>query len=164
MRELLFSGKDYLQKLQQREIARTGISSLKVGYNNIFGYYLEVTNAHKEKVPEDWNRKQTLVGSERYITEELKEYEQKILGAEEKILMLESRLYDEMIQGLSDYIRPVQLNANWIAHLDCLLSFAVIAREHNYNRPEINEGFELEIREGRHPVIELELPLGENIS
>ena len=161
LRELLFSGKDYLQKLQQREIARTGISSLKVGYNNIFGYYLEVTNAHKDKVPEDWNRKQTLVGSERYITEELKEYEQKILGAEEKILALESRLFDELIQGLSDYIRPVQLNANWIAHLDCLLSFAVIGREHNYKRPEINEGFELEIREGRHPVIELELPLGE---
>jgi DNA mismatch repair protein MutS len=161
LRGLLHSGKDYLQKLQQREIARTGISSLKVGYNNIFGYYLEVTNAHKEKVPEDWNRKQTLVGSERYITEELKEYEQKILGAEEKILVLESQLFDELIQGLSDYIRPVQLNANWIAHLDCLLSFAIIAKEHNYHRPEINEGFEIEIREGRHPVIELELPLGE---
>ncbi len=161
LRELLFSGKDYLQKLQQREIARTGISSLKVGYNNIFGYYLEVTNAHKDKVPEEWNRKQTLVGSERYITEELKEYEQKILGAEEKILELESRLFDELVQGLSDYIRPVQLNANWIAHLDCLNSFAVIAREHNYKRPEINEGFEIVIREGRHPVIELELPLGE---
>ncbi len=161
LRELLYSGKDYLQKLQQREIARTGISSLKVGYNNIFGYYLEVTNAHKDKVPEDWNRKQTLVGSERYITEELKEYEQKILGAEEKILDLESRLFDELVQGLSDYIRPVQLNANWIAHLDCLNSFAVIAREHNYKRPEINEGFEIMIREGRHPVIELELPLGE---
>ncbi len=132
-----------------------------MGYNNIFGYYLEVTNSHKDKVPEDWNRKQTLVGAERYITEELKEYEQKILGAEEKILVLESRLYDELIQGLADYIRPVQLNANWIAHLDCLLSFAVIAKEHNYRRPDINEGYEIEIREGRHPVIELELPLGE---
>ena len=161
LRELLFSGKDYLQKLQQREIAQTGISSLKVGYNNIFGYYLEVTNAHKDKVPEEWNRKQTLVGSERYITEELKEYEQKILGAEEKILELESRLFDELIQSLTDYIRPVQLNANWIAHLDCLLSFAVIAKEHSYRRPQINDGYEIEIREGRHPVIELELPLGE---
>jgi DNA mismatch repair protein MutS len=161
LRDLLFSGKGYLQKLQQREIARTGISSLKVGYNNIFGYYLEVTNSHKEKVPDDWNRKQTLVGSERYITEELKDYEQKILGAEEKILALESRLFDELIQGLSDYIRPVQLNATWIAHLDCLLSFAVIAKEHNYRRPEVNEGFEIEIKQGRHPVIELELPLGE---
>lgn len=161
LRDLLFSGKDYLQKLQQREIANTGITSLKVGYNNIFGYYLEVTNAHKEKVPAEWNRKQTLVGSERYITEELKEYEQKILGAEEKILELESRLFDELIQGISDYIRPVQLNANWIAHLDCLLSFAIIAKENKYTKPGINEGFAIEIREGRHPVIELELPLGE---
>lgn len=161
LRGLLFSGKDYLQKIQQREIARTGITSLKVGYNNVFGYYLEVTNAHKEKVPEDWNRKQTLVGAERYITEELKEYEQKILGAEEKILVLESRLFEELVQGVADYISPVQLNANWIAHLDCLLSFAVIAREHNYRRPEINETFILDIKEGRHPVIELELPLGE---
>jgi DNA mismatch repair protein MutS len=161
LRELLYSGKEFLQKLQQREITRTGISSLKVGYNNIFGYYLEVTNAHKEKVPEEWNRKQTLVGAERYITEELKEYEQKILGAEEKILALESRLYDELIQGLADYIRPVQLNANRIAHLDCLLSFAVIAKENNYHRPVINDGYEIEIKEGRHPVIELELPLGD---
>ncbi|HOX78570.1 MAG TPA: DNA mismatch repair protein MutS [Bacteroidales bacterium] len=161
LRDLLFSGKDYLQKLQQREIANTGITSLKVGYNNIFGYYLEVTNAHKEKVPAEWNRKQTLVGSERYITEELKEYEQKILGAEEKILELESRLFDELIQGIRDYIRPVQLNANWIAHLDCLLSFAIIAKENKYTKPGINEGFAIEIREGRHPVIELELPLGE---
>jgi DNA mismatch repair protein MutS len=120
-----------------------------------------VTNAHKDKVPDDWNRKQTLVGAERYITEELKEYEQKILGAEEKILILESRLFDELVQGIADYIGPVQLNANWIAHLDCLLSFAVISREHNYKRPEINDSFVLEIKEGRHPVIELELPLGE---
>jgi DNA mismatch repair protein MutS len=157
----LYSGKDYLQKIQQREIARTGITSLKISYNNVFGYYLEVTNAHKDKVPDDWNRKQTLVGAERYITEELKEYEQKILGAEEKILVLESRLFDELIQGISDYIGPVQLNANWIAHLDCLLSFAVIAREHGYHRPEVTDAFSLEIKDGRHPVIELELPLGD---
>jgi DNA mismatch repair protein MutS len=161
LRGLLFSGKDYLQKIQQREVARTGITSLKVGYNNVFGYYLEVTNSHKDKVPEDWNRKQTLVGAERYITEELKEYEQKILGAEEKILELESRLFDELIQGIADYIGPVQLNANWLAHLDCLLSFAVIAKEHNYRRPEINDSFIIDIKDGRHPVIELELPLGE---
>jgi DNA mismatch repair protein MutS len=161
LRGLLFSGKDYLQKIQQREVARTGITSLKVGYNNVFGYFLEVTNSHKDKVPDDWNRKQTLVGAERYITEELKEYEQKILGAEEKILELESRLFDELVQGIADYIGPVQLNANWLAHLDCLLSFAVIAKENNYRRPEINDSFVIDIKDGRHPVIELELPLGE---
>ncbi len=161
LRELLFSGKDYLQKIQKREVERTGITSLKIGYNNVFGYYLEVTNAHKDKVPGDWNRKQTLVGAERYITEELKEYEQKILGAEEKILVLESRLFDDLVQALADYIRPVQLNASRVAQLDCLLSFSVIAREHNYHRPAIHDGYTLEITEGRHPVIELELPPGE---
>ena len=161
LRELLFSGKDYLKKIQQREIARTGITSLKISFNNVFGYYLEVTNAHKDKVPAEWHRKQTLVGSERYITEELKEYEQKILGAEEKILILESRLFDELVQGLADYIRPVQLNANRVAQLDCLLSFALIAKGHNYKRPEINDSFVIDIKEGRHPVIEQELPPGE---
>ncbi|MFO7613895.1 MAG: DNA mismatch repair protein MutS [Bacteroidales bacterium] len=161
LRELLFSGKDYLKKIQQREIARTGITSLKIGFNNVFGYYLEVTNAHKDKVPDDWHRKQTLVGSERYITEELKEYEQKILGAEEKILVLESRLFDELVQGLADYIRPVQLNASRVAQLDCLLSFAMIAKGNNYKRPEINDSFIIDIKGGRHPVIELELPPGE---
>jgi DNA mismatch repair protein MutS len=161
LRTLLYSGKDYLQKIQQREIERTGISSLKVGFNNVFGYYLEVTNTHKEKVPTEWNRKQTLVNSERYITEELKEYEQKILGAEEKILVLEAKLFDELVQALSDYIQPIQLNATLIARLDCLLSFAVIAREYNYIRPEINDSFAIEIIKGRHPVIEKELPPGE---
>ena len=161
LRELVFSGKDYLKKIQKRETERTGISSLKIGYNNIFGYYLEVTNTHKDKVPPEWNRKQTLVNSERYITEELKEYEQKILGAEEKILELEIKLFNNLVSELADYIRPIQLNASLIARLDCLLSFATNAVNRNYTRPVINDSLAINIKNGRHPVIEHELPLGE---
>ncbi len=161
LRKILHSGKDFLGEIREREIGRTGISSLKIGYNNVFGYYLEVTNAHKDKVPEDWNRKQTLVNSERYITEELKEYEQKILGAEEKILEIETRLFNELVVVLADYIRPVQLNAGLIARLDCLLSFATVAEENNYTRPEINDSLVIDISDGRHPVIEKNLPPGE---
>lgn len=161
LRKIAYSGKDYLQQILQREIDRTGISSLKIGYNNVFGYYLEVTNTHKDKVPADWNRKQTLVNAERYITEELKEYEVKILNAEEKMLELEARLYEDLITSMEDYIRPVQLNAQLLARLDCLLSFANVARSNKYCRPEINEGYDIEITSGRHPVIEQELPLGE---
>jgi DNA mismatch repair protein MutS len=159
LRDILNSGKDYLVELQQREIEKTGISSLKVAYNNVFGYYIEVRNTHKEKVPEEWIRKQTLVSAERYITEELKEYETKILGAEEKILVIESRLFNELVEGLADYITPVQLNATLIARLDCLLSFAKIAIDYKYFRPEINESEVIDIKEGRHPVIERQLPL-----
>ena len=133
LRTLLHTGKDYLLQMQQREIERTGITSLKVGFNNVFGYYIEVRNTHKEKVPPEWIRKQTLVSAERYITEELKEYESKILGAEEKILELETRLFNELVLALSEYIAPVQLNASLIARLDCLLSFAVCALENNYS-------------------------------
>jgi DNA mismatch repair protein MutS len=161
LRKIAFSGKDFLKHIKEREIERTGIPSLKIGYNNVFGYYLEVTNAHKDKVPEDWNRKQTLVNSERYITEELKEYEEKILGAEEKILNLESRLFNELVLSLTDYIKPVQLNASLIAKLDVLLSFSEISQNNNYIRPEINESFKLDIKGGRHPVIEQQLPPGE---
>lgn len=161
LRELLYSGKDYLQKIQKRETERTGIGSLKIGFNNVFGYYLEVTNSHKEKVPEEWTRKQTLVNAERYITEELKEYEQKILGAEEKILELESALYDKLVVALADYIMPVQADAVLVARLDCLLSFSQAALENNYARPEMNDSYIIDIQEGRHPVIEQELPLGE---
>jgi len=161
LRELAYSGKDYLVKLQQREIERTGISSLKVSYNNVFGYYLEVTNVHKDKVPPEWMRKQTLVNAERYITEELKEYEQKILGAEEKIFTIENQIYNELILHLAEYVQPVQLNAHLIARLDCLLSFARSAKENLYNKPVLNDSYTLEIRNGRHPVIEKHLPSGE---
>lgn len=161
LRKLAFSGKDYLVQLQQREIEATGITSLKVAFNNVFGYYLEVTNAHKDKVPNEWMRKQTLVNAERYITEELKEYEQKILGAEEKILELESRLFNELVLNLSEYIQPVQLNAQLIARIDCLLSFARVAKENNYVRPRINESYTIDIKQGRHPVIEKHLATGE---
>jgi len=161
LRELLYSGKDYLQKIQKREIERTGISSLKISFNNVFGYYLEVTNAHKDKVPDDWTRKQTLVNAERYITGELKEYEQKILGAEEKILELESSLYERLVMALADYIQPVQADAGIIARLDALVSFSMAALENSYVRPGINDTFVLDIRDGRHPVIEKELPLGQ---
>lgn len=161
LRGLAFSGKDYLAKVQQREAEITGISSLKIGYNNVFGYYLEVTNTHKDKVPPEWNRKQTLVNCERYITEELKEYEQKILGAEEKISTLEAALFNDLLLSLTEYIQPIQLNANLIARLDCLLSFAVIATRNGYVRPEINVSNILDIKNGRHPVIEKQLPLGE---
>ncbi len=161
LRQIAHSGKNYLKQIRDREVERTSIPSLKIGYNNVFGYYLEVTNKHKEKVPEEWHRKQTLVNSERYITEELKEYEQKILGAEEKILALETKLFNELVVALTDYIKPVQLNASLIARLDCLLSFASVSEENNYTRPEINDSLILDITDGRHPVIEKNLPPGE---
>ncbi len=159
LRDILDLGKDYLVQLQQRESERTGIPSLKVAYNNVFGYYIEVRNTHKDKVPEEWIRKQTLVSAERYITEELKEYEAKILGAEEKILAIETRLFNELVEGLTDYITPIQLNATLIARLDCLLSFAKNAIEYKYFRPEINDSEIIDIKEGRHPVIERQLPI-----
>lgn len=161
LRQLAFSGKDYLLQIQQRETKKTGITSLKVGYNNVFGYYLEVTNAHKEKVPSEWHRKQTLTYCERYITDELKQYEEKILGAEENILEIETKLFNDLVTEISDYIQPVQLNASLIAWLDCLLSFAVVTKKNNYIRPQINESYIIDIKQGRHPVIEQQLPLGE---
>ncbi len=161
LREIAFSGKDYLAQLQQRESERTGIPSLKVGYNNVFGYYLEVTNTHKDKVPESWHRKQTLTNSERYITEELKEYEQKILGAEDKIQILEQQLFEQLVQFTATFIQPVQLNAGLMATLDCLVSFATVSKENHYHRPEITEEYAIDIKEGRHPVIEQNLPQGE---
>lgn len=161
LRQLAFSGKDYLLKLQQREIEQTGISSLKVGFNSVFGYYIEVTNAHKNKVPAEWIRKQTLTNAERYITSELKEYEEKILGAEEKILALEAKIYDELVSKISEYILPVQSNAAVIAQLDCLLSFANVSRENDYSKPVLNDGLALNIKKGRHPVLEKQMPLGE---
>jgi DNA mismatch repair protein MutS len=159
LRKILHSGKDYLLELQQRESERTGISSLKVAFNNVFGYYIEVRNTHKDKVPQEWIRKQTLVSAERYITEELKEYESKILGAEEKILDIEGKLFNNLIEGLIEYIPAIQLNASLLARLDCLLSFANCAMEYKYFRPEINESEAIDIKEGRHPVIERQLPL-----
>jgi DNA mismatch repair protein MutS len=161
LRHLAHSGKDYLEQIRDREVKATGIPSLKIGYNNVFGYYLEVTNTHKDKVPEEWHRKQTLVNCERYITEELKEYEQKILGAEEKILALETILFNELVVALTDYIKPVQLNAGIVARIDCLLSFATVSEENNYTKPEINDSLILDITDGRHPVIEKNLPPGE---
>ena len=161
LRKIAFSGKDYLLQIQQIESERTGISSLKVAYNNVFGYFLEVTNVHKSKVPVDWIRKQTLVNAERYITPELKEYEEKILGAEEKILAIETRLFSDLLLALTDYIVPLQLNASLIGRLDCLLSFALIAQKNNYVRPQLNESKVLDIKNGRHPVIEKQLPLGQ---
>ena len=161
LREISFNGKDYLERLQEREAERTGIPSLKVSFNNVFGYYIEVRNTHKDKVPEDWIRKQTLVSAERYITEELKEYESKILGAEEKIYAIEARLFQDLVFGMADYIHPIQHNATVIARLDCLFSFSQVATENRYNRPEINNGLILDIKNGRHPVIEKRLALGE---
>ena len=161
LRNISFSGKDYLLKIQKEEIQKTGINSLKIGYNNVFGYYLEVTNTHKDKVPDYWIRKQTLTNAERYVTQELKEYELKILGAEEKILALEEKIFNELIVSMLDYIKPIQLNAQLMARLDVLLSFSRIAIEHNYVKPEINESFVIDIKNGRHPVIETQLPLGE---
>ncbi len=161
LRSISTSGKDYLAQLRQREIERTGIPSIKISYNNVFGYYLEVTNTHKNKVPDDWVRKQTLVNAERYITPELKEYEEKILGAEEKILKEEERIFIELVAALSEFIEPIQLNATVIARLDCLLCFANVARQYNYSKPEINDSFVLDIKQGRHPVIEQQLPPGE---
>jgi len=158
LREIAYSGKDYLLQLQQRKSAETGIPSLKIAFNNVFGYYIEVRNAHKDKVPETWIRKQTLVNAERYITEELKEYEEKILGAEEKIVSLETELYSSLVESLIEYIPAIQGDANVIARADCLLSFAKTARENKYIRPEINESDVLDIKGGRHPVIEKQLP------
>jgi DNA mismatch repair protein MutS len=161
LRTIMHSGRDYLSGLQQREMERTGISSLKVGFNNVFGYYIEVRNTHREKVPEEWIRKQTLVSAERYITEELKSYEEKILGAEEKCLVLESQIYQDLVRGISGSVEAIQLNASLVARLDCLLSFAKIALAYDYCRPEVNESTTIEIIEGRHPVIERQLPLEE---
>lgn len=161
LRSIAYSGKDYLLQVQQRESEKTGIPSLKIAFNNVFGYYIEVRNAHKDKVPADWIRKQTLVNAERYITEELKEYEEKILGAEEKILSLESRLFNELVLCLTEYIPPIQCNANLIGRLDCLLSFAKVAESNKYIRPLVDESDVIDIKGGRHPVIEKQLPLGE---
>ena len=161
LRRIAYSGKDYLLQIQQRESEETGIPSLKIAYNNVFGYYIEVRNAHKDKVPETWIRKQTLVNAERYITQELKEYEEKILGAEDKILVLETRLYNELVMALAEFIPAIQINATQIARLDCLLSFATVARINQYVRPEVSDDVVLDIKQGRHPVIEKQLPLGE---
>ena len=161
LRAISRHGKDYLLKIQEREIEKTGISSLKVGYNNVFGYYLEVRNTFKDKVPEDWIRKQTLAQAERYITQELKEYEEKILGADEKILILETQLFNELIVAMQEYIPQIQINANLIARMDCLLSFAKASDENRYVRPVIDDSQVLDIKQGRHPVIETQLPLGE---
>ena len=161
LRRIAYSGKDYLLQIQQRESELTEIPSLKIGYNNVFGYYIEVRNTHKDKVPAEWIRKQTLANAERYITPELQEYEEKILGAEDKILVLETQLYAELVQSLSEFIPAIQINANQIARLDCLLSFATAARENNYIRPVIADDDVLEIHQGRHPVIEKQLPIGE---
>ena len=161
LRNIAFSGKDYLLKIQQRESEETQIPSLKISYNNVFGYYIEVRNTHKDKVPETWIRKQTLVNAERYITQELKEYEEKILGAEDKILSLETSLFNELVLSLVDYISAIQINSNLVAQLDCLLSFAVVSEQNKYVRPEINDSDVIDIKQGRHPVIEKELPRGE---
>ena len=161
LRDIRFSGKEYLDKMLQRETEATGITSLKIASNNVFGYYIEVRNSHKDKVPENWVRKQTLVNAERYITEELKEYEAKILGAEEKIVQIEQELFSKLVTWISDYIKPVQQNAHLIGEIDCLCGFATQAMQENYCLPEITEDYSLEITEGRHPVIEKQLPLGE---
>lgn len=162
LREISYSGKDYLLKIQQRESELTGIPSLKVAYNNVFGYYIEVRNTHKDKVPPEWIRKQTLVNAERYVTQELKEYEEKILGAEEKILSLETRLFNDLVAAVATYIPAIQLNASLVARLDCLMSFTRVSIENRYNRPEVNESLDIDISEGRHPVIEKQLPPGES--
>ncbi len=161
LRDLAFSGKDYLNKMLARETERTGITSLKIASNNVFGYYIEVRNTHRDKVPEEWIRKQTLVNAERYITEELKEYESKILGAEERILAIEQQLFSELVNWMSAYIKPVQQNASLIGRLDCLCGFAQLAKDNSYNCPDMDDAFDLEIKEGRHPVIEKQLPIGE---
>ena len=161
LRNISRNGKDYLMKIQEQEIEKTGISSLKIGYNNVFGYYLEVRNTYKDKVPEGWIRKQTLAQAERYITQELKEYEEKILGADEKILALETRLFGELIQDMQEFIPQIQINANLLANLDCLLSFAKTSQEHRYVRPVVDDSEVIDIKKGRHPVIETQLPIGE---
>src|SRR5690606_30703862 len=162
LRKVAFGGKDYLIEIQRRESEATGIPSLKIAFNNVFGYYLEVTNTHKDKVPSGWIRKQTLVNAERYITEELKEYEEQILGAEEKIQAIENRIYAELMLAISEYIKPIQLNAQLLAKLDVLLNFAVIAEKNFYVRPEVNAGKNIDIKGGRHPVIEKNLPIGQD--
>ena len=161
LRSIAYHGKDYLLKIQEREVEKTGIASLKIGYNNVFGYYLEVRNTYKEQVPQEWIRKQTLAQAERYITEELKEYEEKILGAEEKILSLETKLFNDLVVDTQEYIQQIQTNANLIARLDCLLSGAKTAQEHKYVRPIIDNSDIIDIKQGRHPVIETEMPIGE---
>ncbi len=161
LREIAFNGKAYLEKLQLRESERTGIPSLKVSFNNVFGYYLEVTHTHKDKVPQEWIRKQTLVNAERYITQELKEYETKILGAEDRMHVIETRLFQELVISMADYIHPIQFNANLIGQLDCLLSFTKIAKSNHYIRPEVNDSYVIDIVGGRHPVIEKQLKAGE---
>lgn len=161
LREIAFQGKDYLLKIQAREVEQTGITSLKIGYNNVFGYYIEVTNTHKDKVPPQWIRKQTLVNAERYITQELKEYEEKILGAQEKIAIIESRLYNELVVRLMDYVPVIQLDASLLARLDCLVSFTRVAIENRYNRPVVDDSLDIDLVDARHPVIEKELPPGE---
>lgn len=162
LRKILYRGKDYIDELQQREIVRTGITSLKISYNNVFGYYIEVRNTHKDKVPGDWIRKQTLVSAERYITEELKEYETKVLGAGEKILVLETRLFNELVTSMIEFMPVMQVNASAIAKLDCLLSFALVSSDNGYSRPVLDDTCVLDIKEGRHPVIEKQLPTGES--
>ncbi|CAM3793191.1 DNA mismatch repair protein MutS [Sphingobacterium prati] len=162
LRKISFGGKDYLLEIQKREAELTGIPSLKIAFNNVFGYYLEVTNTHKDKVPTEWIRKQTLVNAERYITEELKEYEEQILGAEEKIQALENRLYAELLVAIAEYIKPIQLNAQLIAKLDVLLNFAIVAEKNYYVKPEVSDSKILDIKGGRHPVIEKNLPIGED--
>lgn len=161
LRELSASSKDYLLKIQQRESERTNIPSLKISYNNVFGYYIEVRNTHKDKVPAEWIRKQTLVSAERYVTQELKEYEEKILGAEEKIQSIEMRLFNELVAAVGEFIPAIQVDSNLVARLDCLCAFTRTAIENKYNRPEVNDSLELKITEGRHPVIENQLPMGE---
>jgi DNA mismatch repair protein MutS len=161
LKKIAFSGKDYLLQLQKREMQKTGISSLKVAYNKVFGYYLEVTNSHKDKVPQEWIRKQTLVNAERYITEELKEYEEKILGAEDKMVVIEQRIFQSLLQNAMDFVSPIQQNARIVAQVDCLLSFAEIATANNYVKPSISDSTALDIKAGRHPVIEQQLPHGE---
>jgi DNA mismatch repair protein MutS len=162
LRHIAYSGKDYLLQIQEREAQETGIQSLKIGYNNVFGYYLEVRNTYKDKVPQEWVRKQTLAQAERYITQELKEYEEKILGAEDKILALEAQLFNDLVLAMQEFIPQIQINANVIAHLDCLLSAAKTAEENHYVRPVIDASDVIEIKQGRHPVIEMQLPLGEH--
>lgn len=161
LRQIAYSGKDYLMKLQQRESEKTGIPSLKIAYNNVFGYYLEVRNTYKDMVPQEWIRKQTLVNAERYITQELKEYEEKILGAEDKILSLEQQLFNELVMAIGEFIPAIQLDASQLAKLDCLLSFAEIAKQNRYIRPVVDDSFILDIKKGRHPVIETQMPIGE---
>ena len=161
LRRIAYSGKDYLLQIQEREAQQTGIQSLKIGYNNVFGYYLEVRNTYKDKVPPEWVRKQTLAQAERYITQELKEYEEKILGAEDKILSLEARLFAELVEAIQEFIPQIQINATLLAQLDCLLGFAKTAEEHRYVRPVIDDSDVIDIRQGRHPVIETELPIDE---